>query len=171
MFVRNGEVFDINTLQVIGENQYPVGWFHDADRRAEFGITEVPDPPPIVNLTQLKASLVEDVDNRIAAICHRWLRFEAAYTKREASARAFKAGNYEGDPDVWITAFSNAVGMTPAAAADLIIAQADGLHNALEQIDALRMTKYGIVGAVTAAAAQEAHDTIVSQAQIIVAGL
>lgn len=41
MYLRNGVLFDIYAIQVIGENQYPVGLFFDADRRAEFNVVEV----------------------------------------------------------------------------------------------------------------------------------
>ncbi len=53
MFLRNEQEFDIYQLQVIGENQYPVGWFFDVQRRTDFNIIEIPDPvKPIINATQ-----------------------------------------------------------------------------------------------------------------------
>lgn len=45
MYIRDNQPFDIYALQVIGENQYPVGWFLDTDRRAEFEVYEVHHVP------------------------------------------------------------------------------------------------------------------------------
>jgi hypothetical protein len=53
MFIRNGILFDIEKLQLIGENQYPVGYFFDADRRALFNVIEISEPvKPTVSSTQ-----------------------------------------------------------------------------------------------------------------------
>jgi hypothetical protein len=125
----------------------------------------------VVDVGALKAALIASVDDTIAAICARWLRFEAGYVKREAAARAFVADAYVGDPGIWVTAFSSAAGMTDADASDLIIVQADGLRVALENLEALRMTKYGIQAAVDAISAQAAHDSIIAQANAIAGAL
>ncbi|MES2262080.1 MAG: hypothetical protein V4724_26465 [Pseudomonadota bacterium] len=119
------------------------------------------------DLAALRQRLVVAVDDTIAAIYARWTRFETEYTAREAAARAFAAGGYEGDPGVWVTAFATPAGLSAQAAADRIIEQADGLRGALEQLGALRMAKYGILAAGTAAGAQAAHDTIIAQAGAI----
>lgn len=128
-------------------------------------------PVPTVDLPALRLRLMAAVDDRIAAIYARWTRFETEYTAREAAARAFVAAEYEGAASVWVSAFATATGMECAAAADLIIAQADALHTALELLGALRMRKYEIASAEDAAGAQAAHDDIVSQANTIEAGL
>lgn len=122
-------------------------------------------------LAPTKVTLVEAVDAKIAGIYNRWLRFEAEYVAREAAARAFKAGGYAGDPGVWVTSFSSNAGLSNQTAADLIIAQADGLRTALQALGALRMAKYGISAASTVASAQAAHDAIISQADAIAAAL
>lgn len=122
-------------------------------------------------LASLKTRLVAGVDDAIAAIYARWLRFEAAYVAREAAARAYVAAEYAGDAGVWVTAFSSAAGMSDAAAADLIITQADGLRAALVALDAIRMTKYGILAAADAADAQASHDSIIAQAAAIASAL
>lgn len=123
------------------------------------------------SLPAVKASLTEAVDAKIAGIYNRWLRFEAEYVAREAAARAFKAAGYAGDPGVWVTAFSSNAGMSNTMAADLIIAQADGLRTALQALGALRMAKYGIVAANSVETAQAAHDAIITQANQIAAAL
>jgi hypothetical protein len=137
-------------------------------------VDEAPPPEmqtPTVDLPALRQRLMAAVDDRIAAIYARWTRFETEYTAREAAARAFAAVEYEGEASVWVSSFATAAGLANAAAADLIIEQADGLHVALELLGALRMRKYEIAGAGDAVSAQAAHDDIVAQANVIEAGL
>lgn len=45
MFLLKGKKFLINKSHVIGDTQYPRGWFKDADNRLAAGITEVDDVP------------------------------------------------------------------------------------------------------------------------------
>jgi hypothetical protein len=52
MFILNGNEFDIYAPQVVGENQYPAGWFHDAAARAAASIIEIDGTPPAVGPTQ-----------------------------------------------------------------------------------------------------------------------
>jgi hypothetical protein len=143
----------------------------DARDGLELLPAQAPTEPPTVDQAALKAALASSVDSHIAGIYARWTRFETEYAVREAAARAFVAAGYEGDPGVWVTSFSGPAGLSDAAAADRIIAQADALHAALEQLAALRMAKYGILGAADAGAAQAAHDDIIAQADVIAAGL
>lgn len=131
----------------------------------------VPAAPPPVDLPALRARLVANVDDHIAAITTRWTRFETEYVEREAAARAFAAAGYVGDPGIWVTGFAVPAGLSNTAAANLIISQADGLRTALELLGAQRMAKYNIVSAGTAATAQAAHDAIIAQANIIAAAL
>ncbi len=127
-------------------------------------------PVPTVSVADqaaAKAVMVESVNDTIAAILHKFTRFEVEYVRREAAARAFKAGGYQGDPGVWITAFSTPTGMSNQSAADAIIAQADGLHAALEALGALRMAKYGVQLAANLPAATAAYNTIIAQVNAI----
>jgi hypothetical protein len=138
----------------------------------ETGDAPEPEPPaPSVDMPALRQRLMAAVDDRIAAIYARWTRFETEYTARETAARAFAAVEYEGEASVWVSSFAMAAGLANAAAADLIIEQADGLHAALELLGALRMRKYEIAGAEDVVRAQAAHDDIVAQANAIEAGL
>ncbi len=57
MYIRNGVVFDINSQHIIGENQYPIGWFASAANRALFGISEIPDPVAPIVASNEKATL------------------------------------------------------------------------------------------------------------------
>lgn len=127
--------------------------------------------PPAPTLGDIKTALMADVDAQISAIYNRFTRFETEYVQREAAARAFKAGGYAGDAGVWVTSFSTNTGMSAQAAADLIISQADSMRAALQALGALRMGKYGIAAAASAAAAQAVHDGIIEQASIIAASL
>lgn len=46
MYEHNGVLIDINVEQIIGDVQYPAGWFDDAEKRAELGIEPVTDTAP-----------------------------------------------------------------------------------------------------------------------------
>ena len=140
----------------------------------EIGISppdeSTPEPLP-PSLAVVKAELIAAVDDMISAIYSRFTRFETEYVQREAAARAFVAGGYQGDAGMWVTAFANNAGMSAAQAADLIIGQADALRAALAQLGAQRMRKYGIAAAATAEVAQAVHDDITGQAAAIAASL
>lgn len=122
-------------------------------------------------LKTVKDDLVKKVDDLIAGIYAKWMRFEAEYKEREAAARAFVQAGYTGDPSDWVTSFASSADKTNEQAANLIIAQADGLRSALKQLGALRMTKYAILSAPDAGAAQVKHDEIIAQANAIAASL
>jgi hypothetical protein len=122
-------------------------------------------------LPKLKSQLVNSVDDAVAVIYAKWMRFEAEYREREAAAVAFVSAGYVGDPGVWVTAFATSAGKTNAQSADLIIAQAAGLRAALQNLGALRMQKYGILSAQSPASANSVHDTIILQANAIAAAI
>ena len=139
---------------------------------ARDGIEALPPAEPAAfDLVAFKSGLAASVDTAIAAIYSKWLRFDAEYVAREAAARAFVAAGYVGNPGIWVTGFATPTGLTDAAAADLIVTQADGLRVALEAIGEQRMAKYGILSAVDAEAAQAAHDSIITQAAAIAANI
>ncbi|MDH4585632.1 hypothetical protein E8F20_27675 [Pseudomonas sp. BN415] len=104
---------------------------------------------PLPGIADLRAL----IDNRVAEVTANWTRFENEYLEREASARTYKNGGYQGVPAVWVKAFADAAYVfdpsnLEAAAAiyreatDLILAQADGLRAAQQQLGCLRMRKY-----------------------------
>jgi hypothetical protein len=126
---------------------------------------------PDVDLAVLKKRLSASVDDAIALIYQRWMRFDREYAERESAARAFVAADYQGECGIWIAAFASAAQMEPSAAADLIIQQADTLHAALRDLGALRMRKYEILGAESVAAAEAARDNILTEAGQIEEGL
>lgn len=122
-------------------------------------------------LQQIKNSLTAKVDDYISNIYFKWARFRDEYIEREAAARAFKDGGYVGDPGIWVSSFATNSGKTNQQAADLIIAQADALRSALEDLGALRMQKYEIFSAESSAAAQAKYSQIVADANTIAATL
>jgi hypothetical protein len=53
MYIRNGQVFNIDMPNLLGDNRYPPGWFAAAAERDAFGIIEVATPiAPAVSATQ-----------------------------------------------------------------------------------------------------------------------
>ena len=111
--------------------------------------------------------LVESVDSYIAAIYGKFQRFDNEYKEREAAALAFKAAGYVGDASILITGFASNTGMTPTAATDLVLSQANTLRGAITSLGVLRMDKYLITMATTAAEAQAIHDGIIAQVDVI----
>ena len=99
---------------------------------------------PAAELDLIKRTLSNRVDAKVAEVYSRWLRFDAEYVAREAAARAFLVDE---TPSVWVSGFAGPAGMTEREAAELIVAQADSLRNALQSLGALRMEKYRILAA------------------------
>jgi len=122
----------------------------------------------LASIQGAKARLAAQVDNSVAEVYSRWLRFDAEYVAREAAARAFIA---DGTPSEWVTGFAVPAGLTEATAAALIVQQADALRTALEQLGAQRMRKYQVMAASTEAAARGIADDIFAQVKAIAAGL
>lgn len=52
MFIRNGQEFNIHEQHEINGITYPRDFFNNETIRAEFGITEIPDPAPPVSINQ-----------------------------------------------------------------------------------------------------------------------
>lgn len=131
-------------------------------------IEPVPDPAII---TQLKQSLASAIDDRVAEVTVRWTRFKEGYAKREAAAREYKLAGYVGEPSRWITSFAVNANKTNQQATDIIIAQADGLNLALEDLEDLRMQKYKILLSNDEAVIRSEHQRIMSEIDVIVGGL
>jgi hypothetical protein len=73
MYILNGSPLDINQPQIVGENQYPAGWFEDAEAREAAGIELLYDtaPPAITSTQKLVADGYErDTEGRWVA---KWL--------------------------------------------------------------------------------------------------
>ena len=130
-----------------------------------------PLPEPEIDLAQLRQQLSDQVDELVAGVYSRWMRFEAEYEAREAAARAFVAAGYEGEASSWIVSFAEPAGLSYQEAEDLIVQQADNLRSALQELGALRMRKYTIRLAIDPATAQAACAAITADVATISAGL
>lgn len=124
-----------------------------------------------IPLAQLKSNLTPKVDTLVSEVYTKFTRFSLEYAEREAAALAFANGGYVGDAGPWVMAFANNAGKTAQQAADIIIAQANQLREALVALAAQRMRKYSIVAAADAVAAQAMFDDITSEVEAIAAGL
>jgi hypothetical protein len=86
MYVCNGTLFDVNTAQVIGNNQYPSGWFLDPDHRVAQGIEDAIDTsPPVTTNSQVavRDGFARDTQGRWAS---KWLVHDL--TADELAARS-----------------------------------------------------------------------------------
>lgn len=122
-------------------------------------------------LSETVKALSDKLDARVATIYSTWSRFQQEYLLREQAATAYKAGDYTGPCSVWITAFAAAAGITNPAATDKILEQAVLLNGALEQLGALRMRKYELLGAADGAEAQATFEDILGKINGIAAAI
>ena len=118
-------------------------------------------------LAEIKANLSANLDNHISTIYNKFTRFDLEYKERETAAKTFKSNAYLGLSGIWVKSFADSSGITEAQAADVIISQADLLHKALENMGAVRMRKFALKNATTAAQAQAIHDAIINDANLI----
>jgi hypothetical protein len=133
------------------------------------GNTATPVPTP--DLASTIKSYSDLLDSNIAAIYSTWMRFDQEYLQREAAAQAFTAANYQGDPGVWVTAFSTAAGISTTQASALILQQAAALNGALSALGAQRMRKYEIASQTSVADVEAKFNEIMTQVQAITAAI
>lgn len=95
-------------------------------------------------LQTAKQSAKDTIDKAVAAIYDKFNPFVREYTLREKQALEFVAANYEGDVPPQIQAVAEPTGMTPKQAAGSVIADAQKLDVALEQLGKLRMQKLAV---------------------------
>jgi hypothetical protein len=119
----------------------------------------------------LRGKLAGEIDDAVAAVYSRFTRFAQEYETRETQAKAFKDAGYAGAVPRQVQAFATPAGKTATQAADLIIAQATQLRGALDDLGALRMRKYEVLGAATDAAARTALSEILAAVAAIDAAL
>ena len=108
----------------------------------------------------LRAGLVTQIDEAVAAIYGRFTRFQLEYTEREAQAQAYKDAGYTGPVPAMVAQFATPAGMQAQAATALILAQAANLRAAQAALSALRMRKYEVLRAESDAQARAAADAI-----------
>lgn len=106
------------------------------------------------NAQSLRASLVTQIDEAVAAIYGRFTRFAIEYQEREQQAQAYKDAGYTGTVPPRVAEFATPAAMSADDAADLILAQAANLRTAQGALSALRMRKYEVLRAATTTEAQ-----------------
>lgn len=90
MFIRNGQLFNINEAHTLDGTQYPAVWFADPERRANLGVIEVADmaPPAITSTQRLVADGAEqDAEGVWVA---RWLVVDKTAEDLAAEAAALQ---------------------------------------------------------------------------------
>ena len=95
-------------------------------------------------LQTAKQEAKDAIDSAVAAIYGKFNPFVREYALREKQAKEFIAANYEGDVPPQIQAVAEPTGMTPKEAADSVLASAQQLQAALEQLGELRMQKLAV---------------------------
>jgi hypothetical protein len=135
------------------------------------GYPMMPSPVPPATDWECKAVWIRQVDNSVAAVFSKWTRFQMEYEQREKAALAFKNSGYAGAPSLWITSFAEPVGLSNRVATDLILAQAQRLRKAIEQLGVQRMSKYRILNAASIAEAETEFNMIINAVIQIDTGL
>lgn len=72
MYIFNGQRFDVFARQLVGDVQYPAGWFADSDRRSDVGIVEIPEPAA-PSVTEMQIAVLEGFDFVDGIWQARWL--------------------------------------------------------------------------------------------------
>ncbi|HHF5442453.1 TPA: hypothetical protein ACPPBZ_001654 [Haemophilus influenzae] len=121
------------------------------------------DKPPMVTPETIK-KLMDDVDDRAAAIYSTWTRFESEYRERQAAAEAYKSANYEGECSRYISDFAQRARLDNKTATNLILTQAAGLKKLQMELANQRMRKYELKAPnLTIEQMQSIHDDIIKQ--------
>ncbi|ADO81640.1 hypothetical protein MY596_05395 [Haemophilus influenzae] len=121
------------------------------------------DKTPMVTPETIK-KLMDDVDDRAAAIYSTWTRFESEYRERQAAAEAYKSANYEGECSRYISDFAQRARLDNKTATNLILTQAAGLKKLQMELANQRMRKYELKAPnLTIEQMQSIHDDIIKQ--------
>jgi carotenoid cleavage dioxygenase-like enzyme len=128
----------------------------------------VSDPAPYaVQPPYDRTGAATRIDDAVAAIYGRFTRFESEYVEREAQAKAFKNAGYTGEVPKRVADFCVPADLPPAAAADLILSQAEALRAAQDALSALRMRKYEVLRASSDGAAEALANQLLAQIQVV----
>lgn len=114
-------------------------------------------------LQTAKQAAKDDIDAAVAAIYGKFNPFVREYALREKQAKEFIAANYEGDVPPQIQAVVEPTGMTAKEAADSVIADAQKLDTALDELGKLRMQKLVVDNLTTLEDVSAHRDSILQQ--------
>lgn len=163
----NNCVYNLSTDFTLLENNSPpneglINWWKWD------GVEWQPTAEYVAWLSEHTNTLSVKIDEAVAKVYSKWLRFDAEYTAREAAARQYLV---DATPSEWISGFATPAGLTEVQAATLIVQQADALRSALEQLGTQRMRKYAVKAATRLSEAQAVADDILNTIKIISEGL
>jgi len=114
-------------------------------------------------LQAAKQEAKDAIDSAVAAIYGKFNPFVREYALREKQAKEFIAANYESDVPPQIQAVAEPTGMTPKEAADSVIADAQKLDTALDELGKLRMQKLAVDKLTTLEDVNAHRDSILQQ--------
>ncbi len=127
------------------------------------------DAAVLAELTVLKSKLIGEIEGAVMAVYSRPVQLAREYELREADAVAFVAANYQGAPGRVLAGFATSSGMTPTAAANLVIAQSNAFRGAELSLADLRMRKYEVSRATTVEQINTIHAETIAAIKVIAA--
>ena len=104
-------------------------------------VVDLPVEDAAINKAAALAAMRNEIDEAARALYNRFTPFSQEYELREKQAQAFKSANYRGAIPAQVAAYATPAGKTAKQATDTILAQADGLRYAIDQLGVLRMKK------------------------------
>lgn len=125
--------------------------------------------PPLPPLDRVAAA--NEIDAAVMAIYTKPMILAEEYKGREKAAADYKAAGYAGVVPKRLAGFATPAGLTPAAAADTVLAFAEQLRGAMDSLSDLRMRKCEVQSATTENKARAAHTAIMAQIATIAASL
>ncbi|WP_063545902.1 hypothetical protein [Pseudomonas putida] len=102
-------------------------------------------PPRLVDAADSWPSskeLSRRIDDRVADVYARWVRFEPEYAAREKAAVAYRKAGYSGEPGGWIKYYAATTGLSLEAATNLILDKAQQRESTLEALASFRLRKH-----------------------------
>ena len=114
-------------------------------------------------LQQEKTQSINTIDDFMGKIYLKFTRFDKEYQLREDQAQAFKEAGYQGEMPEQVEGFAVNNDLTPQQATDLILAQAEKLRYALNELGKLRMQKYKINHQSTIEDVEKVRDELIGK--------
>jgi hypothetical protein len=168
MFILDNLKVNPDIQRVIGDVQYPAGWFSSAEARVKVGMIEVADPVRpddnlftsvenpdgsytatartatdlAVRLAAEKATFIRQVDADTDALIRTVIGERGSeYELAEQEATAYKAAGYTGTIPGSVASWATAKGWTATQSADSIIVASTNWHTAQAALRANRLAR------------------------------